>query len=118
MRVNMLKMCLNWKVLAGLGAVGAGVYAFAPGLSASAVSLLLLAVCPLSMVVMMAAMNSGRGEREAPADNAAAARATACRLRGPGDEATELAGTGTRRCRADVGTLPRPAGQPLLIPRS
>jgi hypothetical protein len=76
MRVNMLKMCLNWKVLAGLGAVGAGVYAFAPGLSASAVSLLLLAVCPLSMVVMMAAMNSGRGEREAPADNAAAARAT------------------------------------------
>lgn len=71
----MLKMCLNWKVLAGLAAVGVGVYAFAPGLFAAAVPLLLLAVCPLSMVAMMAAMNGGKGQRKAPADPAGNAAA-------------------------------------------
>lgn len=54
-----MKMCLNWKVLAGLGAVGVGVYLVAPGLAAAALPLLLLAACPLSMLLMMKGMQGG-----------------------------------------------------------
>lgn len=51
--------CLNGKVLGVLGAIGVAVYALAPDLAA-AVPLLVLAVCPLSMLLMMRAMGSTR----------------------------------------------------------
>ncbi len=54
--------CLNWKVLAALAAVGVGVYALAPDLVAAATPLLVLALCPLSMLLMMRAMGSGSGK--------------------------------------------------------
>jgi hypothetical protein len=60
--MKMLKMCLNWKVLASLGAVGVGVYLFAPGLLAKAVPILLLAACPLSMLLMMWSMQHTQGQ--------------------------------------------------------
>lgn len=50
-----LKMCLNWSVFAGLAVAGIGIGLFAPGLFSRALPLLLLA-CPISMVMMMAAM--------------------------------------------------------------
>ena len=53
-------MCINWKVVAGLAVAGLGVFAFAPNLIGAALPVLVLAACPLSMVVMMRAM-SGRG---------------------------------------------------------
>lgn len=52
-------MCLNWKVLAGLGVVGLGVWAVAPNLIGIALPFLLMAVCPLSMVFMMRGMGGG-----------------------------------------------------------
>lgn len=54
--MNVLKMCFNWKVLAGLGAAGLGVFVVAPGLIGAAVPLLLALACPLSMVAMMIGM--------------------------------------------------------------
>lgn len=60
---SMFGMCLNWKVLAGLGAVAAGVLILAPGAAFAVLPLLLLAACPLSMVVMMYAMK-GMGSKE------------------------------------------------------
>jgi hypothetical protein len=60
--MKMLKMCLNWKVLASLAAVGVGVYLFAPGLLAEAVPILLLAACPLSMLLMMWGMQHVQGQ--------------------------------------------------------
>ena len=54
--MKMLKMCLNWKVLAGLAAVGVGIYLLAPDLVVAALPILLLAACPLSMLLMMWAM--------------------------------------------------------------
>ena len=57
-----MKMCLNWKVLAGLGVVGVGLYLVVPGLAAAALPLLLLAVCPLSMLFMMKGMHGNQGE--------------------------------------------------------
>ncbi len=50
--------CFNWKVIAALGAIGIGLYALAPGAAVAAVPLLVLAACPLSMLLMMRAMGS------------------------------------------------------------
>jgi Protein of unknown function (DUF2933) len=58
----MLKMCLNPKVLAGLAAVGVGIYLVAPDLVLAALPILLLAACPLSMLLMMWAMRGGPSE--------------------------------------------------------
>jgi hypothetical protein len=61
--MKMLEMCLNPKVLAVLAAAGVGVYLFAPGLLAEAVPILLLAVCPLSMLLMMWGMQQSQGRQ-------------------------------------------------------
>ncbi len=50
--------CWNWKVIAVLAAAGVALYFLAPGLAAAAVPLLVLAACPLSMLLMMRAMGS------------------------------------------------------------
>ena len=54
--MNILRACADWRVIAVLVAVGAGVAAFAPNLIAAALPLLLVAACPLSMLVMMRTM--------------------------------------------------------------
>jgi hypothetical protein len=54
--MKILRACLDWRVLTGLAGLGVAVYLVAPGLIAPAVPLLLLAACPLSMLVMMKAM--------------------------------------------------------------
>ena len=52
-------MCLNKKVIAGLAAIGVGVLLFAPNAIGALLPLLILAVCPLSMLFMMRAMSNG-----------------------------------------------------------
>lgn len=72
--MEMLKKCLNLKVLAGLAVVGVGIWMLAPNLIARALPLLFLAACPLSMALMMYAMRgtqSGTPE-SSPADSPAA----------------------------------------------
>lgn len=66
----MLKMCMNWKVLAGLAAVGAGIWVFAPNLIGAALPLLFLAACPLSMLFMMKGMGN-KASRSAQQDGVA-----------------------------------------------
>ena len=48
--------CLNRNVLIGLGAVAVALFFFAPG-ARGALPLLLVAACPISMVVMMFGMS-------------------------------------------------------------
>lgn len=60
--MKMLKMCLNWKVIAGLAVVGAGIFALAPDLALAALPFLILAICPLSMLFMMKGMQGNEGE--------------------------------------------------------
>lgn len=55
-----MKMCFNWKVIAGLAVVGLGTWAVAPGLAVAALPLLILAVCPISMLLMMRGMQGGQ----------------------------------------------------------
>lgn len=67
----MRAMCFNWKVLAGLGAVGVGIYLVNPGLVLGALPLLVLAACPLSMLLMgksmMGGMHHGGAGEQQPA---------------------------------------------------
>ena len=60
----MLRMCLDWRVLVGLAAVGTGIYTFAPGAVVTALPILSLAACPLSMLLMMKGMRESPGEDE------------------------------------------------------
>lgn len=62
--MQMLRMCLNPRVIAALAAVAVGIYVLAPGLFAAALPLLVLAACPLSMLIMMRAMGGMGGAAE------------------------------------------------------
>lgn len=52
-------MCINWKVVAGLAAVGLAIYILVPNVIAAALPLLLVLACPLSMLLMGRAMMGG-----------------------------------------------------------
>ncbi len=62
--VDCMQMCLNWKVLAGLAVVVVGIWIVAPQFALSALPVLLVLVCPLSMLFMMRSMGN-RGSQEA-----------------------------------------------------
>lgn len=47
-----MNMCINWKVVAGLGLGAVGLYVVAPQLVLGALPLLVFALCPLSMLLM------------------------------------------------------------------
>jgi hypothetical protein len=53
-------LCLNWKVLASLAAVGAVIWALAPHLVVVAIPLLIVLACPLSMLLMTRGMPGGQ----------------------------------------------------------
>lgn len=52
-----MRMCFDKRVLVGLGVVAVALLAFAPQTLGAAAPFLVMAACPLSMVVMMRAMN-------------------------------------------------------------
>lgn len=54
--MHMLRTLADWRVVAVLVAVGVGVALVAPNLISAAIPLLILAACPVSMVVMMRSM--------------------------------------------------------------
>jgi len=49
-------MCLNKKVLIGLGVLAVGLVVLQPGWALAALPFLILAICPLSMIFMMRGM--------------------------------------------------------------
>ena len=54
--MNILRACLDWRVLTALGGLGVGIFVVAPGIAAAALPLLIVAACPLSMMLMMKSM--------------------------------------------------------------
>ncbi len=54
--MNFMRACADWRVITTLVALGAGLAVFAPNLIGAAIPLLLVAACPLSMLVMMRTM--------------------------------------------------------------
>jgi cytochrome c553 len=59
--MQMLRTCLNPKVIVAAVVAGVGTYLFAPGLALAALPLLALAVCPISMLLMMRMMGGMGG---------------------------------------------------------
>lgn len=55
-----LRLCLNWKVVAGLAVVGLGVWVITPNLVWAALPILIVLACPLSMLLMMRGMSAGQ----------------------------------------------------------
>lgn len=66
--LQILFMCLNWKVVAGLAVVGVIVWAVAPQLLLGAIPLLIVAACPLSMLFMMRGMQGGGKKTATPSE--------------------------------------------------
>lgn len=63
--VSIFGMCLDWRVVAALALVGVGVWIVAPRFILAALPLLLLAICPLSMLMMMRGMGgTSTGNRQ------------------------------------------------------
>ena len=72
-------MCFDKKVIAALAAVGLAVVVFAPNWVGAALPLLILAVCPLFMIVMMRFM--GSSAKSGGTDEAASVSAELASLR-------------------------------------
>lgn len=80
--MNKLGMCMNWKVLAGVGVVGLGVWVVAPNLVGAALPLLFVLACPISMMLMMRGMNGSQcASQGAPAQAAMTLEARLADLR-------------------------------------
>lgn len=60
---KLFRACFNWKVIGGLALLGLGIWFVSPNLLAAALPVLLLAACPLSMLVMMRSMQGHEGSR-------------------------------------------------------
>ena len=58
-------MCFNWKVAAGLSAVGLGIWVVAPNYIGAALPLLIVLACPISMLLMMRGMGGGQSATQA-----------------------------------------------------
>lgn len=56
--VNIIKCCLNPKVIVVLGVAGVGLWLFVPNALVAALPVLLVLVCPISMLLMALSMNS------------------------------------------------------------
>lgn len=100
-----MRMCVNKKVLMGAGVVALGVLVFAPQLMGGALPLLFLAVCPLSMVLMMRGMG-GTAQRtaEAPSDTALATPAQRP-VSAPSPDGTTTPGTTARELQDKLRAL-------------
>lgn len=67
-----LKHCMNPKVIVVLAVAAVGVWVFAPGAFAAALPLLVVAICPLSMIGMMYMMGrGGKGPTEQASEKGA-----------------------------------------------
>ena len=76
--------CLNKRVVIGLAVIALAIFAFSPRLLGTAAPVLLLAVCPLSMLLMM------RGMRRQGGGTSACATTPAARSQAADPEVAEL----------------------------
>ena len=79
---NLLGMCFDPRVLGGLAVVGVGIWLVAPQLIAPALPILLLLVCPLSMLFMARMMGDSMKDTSSasPANRLAALEREQARL--------------------------------------
>ncbi len=115
-------MCLDWRVLVGLAAVGVGIYVVAPGTVVAALPILSLAACPLSMLLMKVIRESpGEDGGSRATDDGPTREEQLARMRAAGDPIQPnrrvRAGRGVKnddeRQNADSGLVRLPDPSPL-----
>ena len=69
--VKLFGMCFNWKVLVALALVGIGIWVVAPNAILKALPFLVLAACPLTMLLMALGMKRvmGGARQDSPASH-------------------------------------------------
>jgi hypothetical protein len=107
---RMFGMCLNWKVLAGLGAAAVVIFLLRPKLGPSLLPLVFVLACPVSMLLMMRGMGGMGGGSAAPPMNSGAAG------RPPADDPVEVLRQRYARGEIDHDELSRRLGD-LLDPK-
>ncbi|MGH3666197.1 MAG: DUF2933 domain-containing protein [Egibacteraceae bacterium] len=68
--MKLFGMCIDKRVVAGVAAAAGLLWWLAPGAFTAAWPLLIIAICPLSMLLMMKAMNQMGGQSQEPAQPA------------------------------------------------
>ena len=110
---KVLGMCFDWRVLGGLALLGLGIWLYAPQLLGAALPLLIVLICPLSMVVMAWMMRGSMGmqaSQHSATERLAALEQEQARLNAEIARArAELAAPAQPAERAEVAALPRPA---------
>lgn len=93
-----MRMCINKRVVIGLAAVAVGILVVAPQAFVAALPLLIVLVCPLSMMFMMRGMSGGQtcGARNS---EAISAKGQSTNVSSPEDDAELI------RLRAEVDQL-------------
>jgi hypothetical protein len=77
-----MKMCFDKRILLGFGLVTVGLLIVAPGMLGAALPVMLMAACPLSMLVMMRGMGGGHAQASRADSYIEARDAELVRLRG------------------------------------
>ena len=112
-----MSMCWNWKVVCGLSAVGVGIYLVAPGLLLGPLPLLpllLLAVCPLSMLLFFMSDAGGKQHNTKQSAVAGATWSTSYTCPMHADMRSDQAG----RCpRCGMALVPAGPAQAALVAR-
>lgn len=66
--MKMFGMCIDKRVVGGVAAAAVMLWWLAPSAFSAALPLLLVAICPLSMLLMMKAMNQMEGQSQEPSE--------------------------------------------------
>ncbi len=106
---KLLGMCLDRRVLGGLAVVGVGIWLYAPQLVGAALPVLVVLICPLSMLVMAWTM---RGSMGTPASSVSPAERLAELERQQARLNAEIA-----RVRAEIKPIPVRTASAQLVER-
>ena len=117
--MNVLRACLDRRVLAGLAAIGVAVYLVAPDAVGRVLPLLILAACPVSMVAKMVTMRPSAPTEAAEAMSAPySAEALARRLAEIDRERSSVAqllAAASSQSNGDGSEVQAPPGSPLAV---
>jgi hypothetical protein len=93
--MKMFGMCIDKRVVAGVAGAGLLLWVLAPGIVATALPLLLIAICPLSMLLMMKMMSADGQAASGPPASAARAHTEAAAAEPSASGGAESAGPAT-----------------------